>query len=420
MQGQRAQTVKLPQMLPSSAPLAMVSGPAVDRLAEKVGLMQQYSIPDLMYLAKTTKGCSDIHLNVGRPPRLRINGELYDVEGPALHADGMNALKEALLADPAYQNDIKEKGSVDFSLRVDFTNVPGREAAGVCRFRVNVVRAMGQLKVTMRLNPSRIPTLEELDSPAVFRELLTKKNGLVLVTGPTGSGKSTTLAAMINEINAERGGHIITIEAPIEFEHHHKRASMTQREVPTDSPSFAAAIRDSLRQDPNVILVGEIRDRATAEAALQAAETGHLVFSTLHTIGAANTVERIIGMFEGQDKATIRVGLSKSLRAVISQVLVPKAREEGRLAAYEIMVATPGILALIRDSKEHQIASLIETGKKYGMQSLDGHLLDLLRQGEIGWEDTILKAVDPKAVEERLVQEGLLAAPQQQKLLQAG
>jgi len=269
----------------------------------------------------------------------------------------------------------------------------------MARFRVSAFKQKSVYGAVLRVISNKIMSLEEIGlSPSVIKDLLYRPRGLILVTGPTGSGKSTTLAAMIDIINRERDVHIITIEDPIEFYHQHKKSIVIQREVGTDVPSFGEALRRALRQDPDVILVGEMRDIETIKAAVTAAETGHLVFGTLHTVGAAKTVDRIIDAFPENQQEEVRVLLSSSLTAVISQVLLKKKDEAGRVAAFEIMITTPSIKALIRENKTHMITSDIQTGAKWGMNTLDDHLVELYNGDIISYTELICKSQDPDSI----------------------
>lgn len=284
---------------------------------------------------------------------------------------------------------VREKGGADF----------GFAFGDAARFRVSVFKEKGNFAMVLRQIPSKMLTMEQIGLPASVRELLYKPRGLVLVTGPTGSGKTTTLASMINIMNEERSdAHIITIEDPIEYYHKHKKAVVTQREVHIDVPSFGEALRRALRQDPDVILVGELRDLETMEAAITAAETGHLVFGTLHTTGAAKTIDRITNAFPTNQQEQIRIQLSTVLQAVVSQLLLPRADKPGRVAIFEIMVNTPAISALIRDNKTFRINSDIQTGAKYGMMTLDSCLIDKYQQGMITQEEAIMKSQDPAGI----------------------
>jgi twitching motility protein PilT len=268
---------------------------------------------------------------------------------------------------------------------------------------VSVFKEKGNFGMVLRQIPSKMLTFEQIGLPASCRELLYKPRGLCLVTGPTGSGKTTTLASMINIINEDRDdAHIITIEDPIEYYHKHKKGVVTQREVNVDVPNFAEALRRALRQDPDVILVGELRDLETMEAAITAAETGHLVFGTLHTTGAAKTIDRIVNAFPANQQETIRIQLSTVLQAVISQLLLPRADKPGRIAVYEIMINTPSVAALIRDNKTYRINSDIQTGAKYGMVTLDGFLMEKYTQGVISREEVVNKSQDPTTVQAKL------------------
>ena len=267
---------------------------------------------------------------------------------------------------------------------------------------MSVLKQKGSVALVLRQIPNSLLTLEQIGLSSQIKELLYKPKGLVLVTGPTGSGKSTTLASMVNIINDERDCHIITVEDPIEFFHTHKKSVVTQREVGVDVESFSAALRSSLRQDPDIILVGEMRDLETMEAAITAAETGHLVFATLHTTGAARTVDRIVDAFPTNQQEQIRTQLASTLQAVISQELIPRADGPGRIAAFEIMISTPGIQALIRDNKTFRITSDIQTGSRYGMVTMDNYLLNLYRQGIITFEHMILKSNDPESLAQKV------------------
>jgi twitching motility protein PilT len=288
---------------------------------------------------------------------------------------------------------VREHGGADF----------GFAFGEMARFRVSVFKEKGNFGMVLRQIPTKLLTLEEIGIPLSTRELLYKPRGLVLVTGPTGSGKTTTLASMINIINGERDdAHIITIEDPIEYYHRHRKAIITQREINVDVPSFAEALRRALRQDPDVILVGEMRDLETIDAAITAAETGHLVFGTLHTTGAAKTIDRIVNAFPVTQQEQIRIQLSTVLQAVISQLLLPRCDKPGRVAVFEIMMNTPSVAALIRDNKTFRINSDIQTGAKYGMVTLDGFLMDKYMAGLISREEVVTKAQDPTTIQAKL------------------
>ncbi len=339
---------------------------------------------DLLQLT-VSEGASDLHLRVGIPPVIRVHGRLHRVEGPPLAPEDTEELSRSITSEDHIQS-VREQGGSDF----------GFAFGEMARFRVSVFKERGNFGMVLRQIPSKLLTMEQIGLPASVRELLYKPRGLILVTGPTGSGKTTTLASMIDIINIERDeAHIITVEDPIEYYHHHKQAVVTQREVHVDVPSFAEALRRALRQDPDIILVGELRDLETMEAAITAAETGHLVFGTLHTTGAAKTIDRMVNAFPVTQQEQIRIQLSTVLQAVISQLLLPRSDKPGRVAVFEIMINTPSIAALIRDNKSFRIGSDIQTGAKYGMLALDACLLEKYEQGLISQEEVITKAQDP-------------------------
>ncbi len=340
---------------------------------------------DLLRLV-VDEGASDLHLSVGAPPAVRINGRLVKLEVRALLPEDTETLARAITSESNLQK-VNEVGSVDFGFSF-------READ---RFRVSVYRERGNLALALRAVPKRMMTLEEIGVPPAVRQLLDSPRGLILVTGPTGSGKTTSLASMLDVINATTDNHIITIEDPIEYYHHHQRGIVNQREVGADVPTFADGLRRALRQDPDVILVGEMRDLETMETAITAAETGHLVFSTLHTTGAARTVDRIVDAFPEDSKETVRVQLASNLKAVLSQLLLPRIDKPGRIAVFELMINTPSIAALIRDNKTFRIANDILTGSKYGMVSLDASLAQVYLEGYISYEQVMTKAQDPQA-----------------------
>src|SRR3954468_16696363 len=351
-----------------------------------------YSMSDLLQLV-VSEGSSDLHIRVGVPPVIRVHGILNRVDGPPLSAEDTEELMRSITSEDHVQQ-TREKGGADF----------GFAFGELARFRVSVFKEKGNFGLVLRQIPTRLLTLEQIGlPPTTIKTLLNKPRGLILVTGPTGSGKTTSLASMINIINQERDdAHIITIEDPIEYYHSHKKAVVTQREVHVDVPSFAEALRRALRQDPDVILVGELRDLETMEAAITAAETGHLVFGTLHTTGAAKTIDRLVNAFPMNQQETIRIQLSTVLQAVISQLLLPRVDKPGRVAAYEIMINTPAIAALIRDNKTFRINSDIQTGAKYGMVTLDGFLMEKYLQGLIAREEVITKSQDPTTVAAKL------------------
>src|SRR5471030_261054 len=350
-----------------------------------------YQMSDLLKLV-VSEGASDLHIRVGIPPTIRVHGILHRVEGPPCKPEDTEELMRSMTSEEHIQS-VRERGGADF----------GFAFGDVARFRVSVFKEKGNFAMVLRQIPSKLLTMEQIGIPPSARELLYKPRGLVLVTGPTGSGKSTTLASMINIINEERDeAHIITIEDPIEFYHKHKKAIVTQREIGVDVPSFAEALRRALRQDPDIILVGEMRDLETIDAAVTAAETGHLVFGTLHTTGAAKTIDRLVNAFPQNQQETIRIQLSTVLQAVISQILLPRIDKPGRVAAFEIMVNTPSIAALIRDNKTFRIQSDIQTGMKYGMVTLDSWLIDKYKAGMIAREEVITKAQDPTTIMAKL------------------
>ena len=350
-----------------------------------------YQMSDLLQLM-VSEGAADLHIRVGIPPVIRLHGILHRVEGPVLKPEDTEELMRSITSEDHIQQ-IREKGGADF----------GFAFGELARFRVSAFKEKGNFALVLRQIPSKLLTMEQIGIPPSAKELLYKPRGLVLVTGPTGSGKTTTLASMINIINEERDeAHIITIEDPIEYYHKHKKAVVTQREVNVDVPNFAEALRRALRQDPDVILVGELRDLETMEAAITAAETGHLVFGTLHTTGAAKTIDRITNAFPQNQQDQIRIQLSTVLQAVISQLLVPRCDKPGRVAIFEIMVNTPSIAALIRDNKTFRIQSDIQTGAKWGMVTLDSFLVEKWQAGMIAEEEVITKSQDPTTILQKL------------------
>ena len=333
-------------------------------------------------------GASDLHLTASRPAMVRINGQLIPSGfATELGHEDTKALIYSILTDDQKAK-FEEEHELDFSIGIP----------GVSRFRVNVFMQRGCVSGVFRTIGENIPTCEELGLTPTIRQLALLPRGLVLVTGPTGSGKSTTLAAMVNLVNQERDGHIITIEDPIEFLHPHIRSTINQRELGSDTYSFPRALKSVLREDPNVILVGEMRDLETIAAALTLAETGHLVLSTLHTQNAAQTVDRVIDVFPPYQQEQIRVMLAATLKGVVSQVLLPKADGQGRIAAREVMVVTPAIAALIREGKTHQIYSAIQTGANHGMCTMETSLAELHNDGLITEDDALSKANHPLEV----------------------
>jgi twitching motility protein PilT len=337
------------------------------------------------------RGASDLHLNPGRPPTLRVNGHLVSIgEGPLGESESEMLCRE--LCDERHWAEVQEVGTTDFGL----PHADGN------RFRVNVMRQRGSYAAALRLIPNRLLSFEEIGLPESVRPLLRRPRGLVLVTGPTGSGKTTTLATMVDWINQNLDRHIVTIEDPVEYFHGHKKGIVTQREVGSDVPNFPEALRRVLRQDPDVILLGEMRDLATISAAITAAETGHLVLATLHTTGSARTVNRIIDAFPPEQQEQIRAQLSVALIAVVSQALLPKKDGKGRIAAFEVMLMTPAIGNLVRKNETNKIQSTIQTSKKLGMITLDDYLHDLFKRDKITREVALDAAQDPADLEMRL------------------
>ena len=349
---------------------------------------------DLLQLT-IDEGASDLHLAVNAPPTLRLRGNLVHLESDHLTPDDTERLMKAITSEGNQQR-LREEGGVDFGFAF------GEQA----RFRVSCFKQKGNVGIVLRVIPNDLMSLEQIGLPPAVKDLLFRPRGMVLVTGPTGSGKSTTLASMINIINQERECHIITIEDPIEFYHNHKNSVITQRELGVDVASFSEALMRGLRQDPDVILVGEMRDLDTIRAAVTAAETGHLVFGTLHTTGAAQTVDRIVDAFPADQQEQIRTQLASSLIAVISQVLMPRVDKPGRVAGFEVMICTPSIKALIRDNKTFRITSDIQTGAKFGMNTLDSHLVSLYQKEIISYGELITKSQDPQSVIQKLESEG--------------
>lgn len=332
-------------------------------------------------------GASDIHITVGSPIVARINSKLIRLNEYTLKPKDTEALAMSVMNDEQ-KMDFKEKGELDFSYAI-------RE---VGRFRVNAFRQRGTCALAFRIVALDIPSIDILGLPSVITSLTNKKRGLILVTGPTGSGKSTTLASMIDAINHTRHEHIITIEDPIEYLHSHKKSMVNQREIGNDSKSFANALRAALRQDPDIILVGEMRDLETIATALTAAETGHLVLSTLHTIGAAKTIDRVVDVFPPHQQSQIRVQLASVLEAVISQQLLPKSGGKGRVVANEILLANHAARNIIREGKTHQLQTIIQTGKSVGMMTMDESIVNRYKQGVIDRETVFKFAVDINAV----------------------
>jgi twitching motility protein PilT len=352
-------------------------------------------------------GASDVHITVGRPPIFRVNGLLIPMDAPEIRNGLTREQQEeigpfkpqetdALLREiikPEHYEALLEQGECDFSY-----SVPGK-----LRVRVNAFRQRGSIAIAIRLLNTKISSFSDLGLPHVLINLSQRSRGLVLVTGPTGSGKSTTLAAMIDLINREKRLHIITLEDPIEYLHRHNQCTINQREIGGDTKSFSTALRAALREDPDVILLGEMRDLETISTALTASETGHLVLATLHTSGAPETIDRIIDVFPTSQQQQIRVQLASTLEGIVSQLLLPKADGSGRVPALEIMLMTPAIKNLIRDNKTHQILTQIQTGVKYGMMTLDMSLRDLFRRGLIDKMEALHYARDPENLKLELI-----------------
>ncbi|GIW91138.1 MAG: twitching motility protein PilT [Pirellulaceae bacterium] len=347
---------------------------------------------DKLLHACVKQGASDIHITVGQPPVFRLHGRLRRLDTKVLEPEDTVSLMKSITPERC-QRELQEVGTSDF----------GFAFGDLARFRVSVFKQRGNVAMVLRQIPNKMLKPEELGLPEVCVRMCSRPRGLFLVTGPTGSGKTTTLASLINYINENMDHHIITIEDPIEFYHYHKKSTINQREIGVDVPNFAEAIRRALRQDPDVILVGEMRDLETIEAAITAAETGHIVFGTLHTNSAQGTVNRIIDAFPGNLQEQIRVQLASSLICVVAQTLIPRI-QGGRVAAYEVLVVTPAVANLIRENKTFRINSAIQTGAKYGMQLLDDHLFRLWRDEIITLEDALAKAHRPDDLAKRVVQ----------------
>ncbi|MEM9353598.1 MAG: type IV pilus twitching motility protein PilT [Planctomycetota bacterium] len=345
---------------------------------------------DKLLSAQVKQGASDLHITVGQPPVLRLSGRMQKLKTKVLEPADTMALMKSITPDRC-QQEFQETGSTDFGFAF------GDQA----RFRVSVFRQRGHVALVLRQIPVELLTMDQLKLPSVFRDLILRPRGLLLVTGPTGSGKSTSLAAMIDYINSTIDHHIITIEDPIEFYHNHRKSTVNQREVGTDVTSFAEAIRRALRQDPDVILVGELRDLETIEAAITAAETGHVVFGTLHTSSAAGTINRIIDVFPTNQQDQIRTQLATAIIGILAQQLIPKIGG-GRTAAFETLVVTPGISNLIRENKVFRITSAIQTGSRHGMQLLDDHLFEHWKNELCTKEDVLGKANSPDDLAKRI------------------
>ncbi len=336
---------------------------------------------DQLLLAVVKHGASDLHLRVGAPPKIRLRGSMRSLGNTVLTPDMTMALMKSITSEK-HQQELAEVGSTDFALAFQ----------DQARFRVSAFRAQGNIGLVMRQIPNKILSIEQIGLPEAVKELCDRPRGLFLVTGPTGSGKTTTLCSMIDYINSERSDHIITVEDPIEFVHQHKKCIITQREIGPDTTSFSEALRRALRQDPDIILVGEMRDLETIEAAVTAAETGHLVFGTLHTTSASKTIDRLVQAFPTTQQEQIRTQLATGLIAVLSQQLLKTKDGKGRVAAYELLIALPAVQNLIREKETFKIDSVIQTSAKQGMIMLDDPLFQLYQEGRVEAEEAISKA----------------------------
>jgi twitching motility protein PilT len=331
------------------------------------------------------KGASDLHITTGSPPRVRIDGRLIPLDHPQLTPADTKALVYSILTD-AQKHKFEENNELDLSFGIK----------GLSRFRANIFMQRGAVAGAFRTIPFQIRTFQELGLPEIVNDLVKKPRGLILVTGPTGSGKSTTLASMVDRINSERHDHIITIEDPIEYLHNHKKSLINQREVNADTVSFKAALRYVLRQDPDVVLIGEMRDLETIEAALTVSETGHLTLATLHTNSAVQTINRIIDVFPPHQQEQIRVQLSFVLEGILAQQLIPRKTGQGRVLSIELLVPNPAIRNLIREDKIHQIYSMMQTGQaRFGMQTMNQSLFELYTKGALSYEDAIGRSAVP-------------------------
>ena len=362
--------------------------------------VQELHLDELLELIIAKKG-SDLHIASGIPPCIRVDGALEPTNYENMNPLDIQQMMYAILTDEQIQK-------FESIWELDFSYALGKRA----RFRVNIFKDKGSVAASLRLIPTKIPTLEDMLMPPILEELTHTRRGLILVTGPTGSGKSTTLAAMVNHINLTRSEHIITIEDPIEFVHNHKLSIINQRELGMDTKSFANALRASLREDPDVILVGEMRDQETMQLAVSAAETGHLVFGTLHTNSAASSVDRIVDSFPDGAKEQVRLQLSNNIQAIIAQQLIPTtpayqaSTGRGRVAAQEIMLASPAIRNLIREAKAHQITSIIQTSGKVGMITTDATLRNLYNEGKITYDNALSRAQNQEELKRMLSGEG--------------
>ena len=348
------------------------------------------SLEELLTIGKENKA-SDIHITVGVPPKMRVNGHLITLDYDRMLPPDTRRYAEEIMDEKQF-NTFEEKGEYDMSFSI----------RNLGRYRVNAFKQRGSIAIALRLVGTEVPDPASLGVPPSVVDLYTRKRGLILVTGPTGSGKSTTLAAIIDKINKNRDAHIITLEDPIEYLHQHTKSIVNQREIGLDSHSYANALRAALREDPDVILVGEMRDFETISVAITAAETGHLVLSTLHTIGAASTVDRVIDVFPPHQQQQIRVQLANVLEAVVSQQLIPTADGMGRVAAFEVMHTTNAVRSLIRESKSHQLVSVMQTNRAMGMMTMDEAIVQLYMSGRINRDMAIQFAVDPDSMAKKV------------------
>ncbi|MCI9374589.1 MAG: type IV pilus twitching motility protein PilT [Lachnospiraceae bacterium] len=351
-------------------------------------------MPTIEEIMKTAKeaGASDVHITVGIPPKMRVNGNLVTMNyAKMMPADTLSVLLEIMTE--TQRERFEERGEYDMSFSIPELG----------RYRVNAYKQRGSVALALRLVGTKVPSPESLGVPESVVNLYERKRGLILVTGPTGSGKSTTLAAIIDKINNKRDAHVITLEDPIEYLHQHKMAMVNQREIGLDSQNYANALRAALREDPDVILVGEMRDFETISVAITAAETGHLVLSTLHTIGAASTVDRVIDVFPPHQQQQIRVQFANVLEAVVSQQLIPTMDARGRVAAFEVMHANHAVRNLIREGKSHQLVSVMQTNRKMGMITMDESITQLFYEGKIDREMAIQFAQDPDGMQNKII-----------------
>ncbi len=349
------------------------------------------TIVEIMHAASDA-GASDVHITVGIPPKMRVNGTLITMDYPKMSPQDTLAITYSIMSD-AQRERFQEKGEYDMSFSIPELG----------RYRVNAYKQRGSAALALRLVGTKIPSPEVLGGPESVISLYDRKRGLILVTGPTGSGKSTTLAAIIDKINNKRDAHVITLEDPIEYLHQHKMAMVNQREIGLDSQSYANALRAALREDPDVILVGEMRDFETISVAITAAETGHLVLSTLHTIGAASTVDRVIDVFPPHQQQQIRVQFANVVEAVVSQQLIPTIDGDGRVAAFEVMHANHAVRNLIREGKSHQLATVMQTNRKMGMITMDDAIAQLFYEGKIDREMAVQYAQDPDGMQNKVM-----------------